>query len=987
MSEDDRSRPGDQALREAILDEQRTAWDSGERTPVEQFLARHAALHEDSEAVLDLIYQEFVIRRSIGESPDPAEYLRRFPAWSEPLIRQFAVDEAMRSAGIATAGPAGDEAATLALPDPPAAGQALPMSPPPRSIDGYDILGELGRGGMGIVYKARERRLSRVVAIKTISESAFASPAQRQRFLLEAEVIARLRHPHIIAIHAFGEQDGRPYFSLEFAERGSLTQRLAEAPMNARQAAELVGALAQAVQAAHERGIIHRDLKPSNVLLAGDGTPKIADFGLAKLLDDDSGRTATGEVLGTPSFMAPEQADGHSRAVGPAADIYALGAILYQMLTGRPPFLGASAMETLKLVVSADVVPPRRQRPDVPRDLETITLKCLEKEPRRRYSNAAALADDLGRYLDGRTIAARPVSPVGRLARWSRRNPALAASAAALFLTFLLGTPALIVLWLQARADRARAEVQRDLAERSRDRAVRAVSLLARTEGDDMHLEELRPLRKALVDAGIRESLALASDLGGDPQAELKRLDAYDVLAQIQSDGGDPSGARETIRKAIALAEGLAARAPSDHEARRALARTLHRAAIVYQYQAEGLAFARRSNEMLRSLLEDGNDQEPGELLVLSAMNHFNAGNMHAQKGRLSEALAECLAARADYDAAMARGDRSTGTLDLAAKNLLYLCRIFGSLRLEESLAAGRQAEAIFQALVREQPHHFDHAWQLSLAQEELGIHLSAARRWPEAIRSFEAVRRTLMEMAARHGKLVSRMAQIQGRIAEADFNLIGAYESDPARYAAESRRLTAEAYEICNKLGLVQPLSWNLRIVHPTTCFAMADYQAEDGRSPDIELLLKSHQLWEAFLRENPNSTLARASLVVVRRRLAEELADRGQTEEAASWARQSFDTVRGNAELLMSLAVTYAELARTTGTYPTRLDARQLAERRRRFVAAAVAMIRQAVADGFRDSARLRADSGLDAIRTDPDFQAILADLDFPTEAFTTR
>ena len=223
-----------------------------------------------------------------------------------------------------------------------------------------------------------------VVAIKTVSETAFTAPAQLRRFLAEAEVIARLRHPNIIPIYAVGEEQGRPYFSLELAEGGNLAERLAKGPITSRQAAELVETLARAVQAAHAAGIIHRDLKPSNVLLASDGTPKIGDFGLAKLLGDDSARTLSGEVLGTPSYMAPEQAEGRSRDVGPAADIYALGAILYQALTGRPPFLGASAIETMKLVVSTEAVPPRRQRPDVPRDLETITLKCLEKDPRRR---------------------------------------------------------------------------------------------------------------------------------------------------------------------------------------------------------------------------------------------------------------------------------------------------------------------------------------------------------------------------------------------------------------------------------------------------------------------------------------------------------------------------------------------------------------------------------------------------------------------------
>jgi serine/threonine protein kinase len=234
----------------------------------------------------------------------------------------------------------------------------------------------------------------------------------------------------------------------------------------------------------------------SNVLLSGDGTPKIGDFGLAKLLGVDSARTVTGEILGTPSYMAPEQAEGCSRDVGPAVDIYALGAILYQALTGRPPFLGASAMETLRLVASTEVVPPRRQRSEVPRDLETINLKCLEKEPHRRYPDAGALADDLRRFLDGRPIAARPVGPTGHLLRWCGRNPALAASAAALLLTFLLGTPALSVLWWQARADRNRAAVERDRAERSRDRAISAVRSLIHSEEDAVLPEELRPYRK-----------------------------------------------------------------------------------------------------------------------------------------------------------------------------------------------------------------------------------------------------------------------------------------------------------------------------------------------------------------------------------------------------------------------------------------------------------------------------------------------------------
>ena len=578
MNGDGTTQPVGRPLFEAILDEQKHGWDRGERPSVENLLERHPTLRDDTEATLDVIYQEFAIRRALGESPRPEDYLARFPAWADALVRQFAVDEALRPANEATVHLHDLSKTTMGPHSGP--GETTPPSPP-RSIDGYDILGELGRGGMGIVYKALDPRLNRVVAIKTVSESAFSAPPQRRRFLGEAEVIARLRHPNIIPIYAVGESQGRPYFSLEFAEAGNLSERLAKGPITSRQAAELVETLAHAVNAAHAAGIIHRDLKPSNVLLAGDGTPKVGDFGLAKLLNDDSASTLSGEVLGTPSYMAPEQAEGRSRDVGPAADIYALGAILYQALTGRPPFLGASAIETMKLAISTEAVPPRRLRPDVPRDLETITLKCLEKDSKRRYADGAALADDLNRYLAGRPIAARPVGPLGRLWRWRLRNPALAATAAALVLTFVLGSPALLGLWLQARGERARAQIERDRAERSRDRAVSAVDSLLLTESGALATEELRPYRKALIDAGISQSLALVRELDGDPRAELQQLEAYQVLARVQAEGGDEAGSIETTRKTIALADRLVARNPAAVRPRVALATSLHRASVI----------------------------------------------------------------------------------------------------------------------------------------------------------------------------------------------------------------------------------------------------------------------------------------------------------------------------------------------------------------------------------------------------------------------
>lgn len=308
----------------------------------------------------------------------------------------------------------------------------------PTQIAGYRILSVLGRGGMGVVYRAEQVGLRRVVALKMIRGGDQADESALLRFRTEAQAVARLHHPNIVQIFEIGQHDRRPFLALELVEGNSLAQRLREKPLTPLQAAEMLETLAQAMHAAHQAGIVHRDLKPSNVLLTEAGVPKIADFGLAKQMDDDSGQTRTGVIVGTPSYMAPEQAAG-SKEVGEAADLWALGAILYEMVTGRPPFQGATIHETFDQVMHQEPVSPRRLQPRLPRDLETISLKCLAKDPRRRYASAAALAEDLQRFLHGEPIHARPVSRAERLWRWSQRNPALA-SMASLAMVALLAT-------------------------------------------------------------------------------------------------------------------------------------------------------------------------------------------------------------------------------------------------------------------------------------------------------------------------------------------------------------------------------------------------------------------------------------------------------------------------------------------------------------------------------------------------------------------
>ena len=444
----DRS-PEIQRLLEEALNNQTASWGRGERTLVEDYLARQPALRGDDEAVLDLIYHEFLLRRKLEEGLDPHDYCTRFPELAESLMLQFGLDAAI-TLGCESPGASArawyhlsPDGAHRRLPDSRAAG--------PRRHGGR-LQGARPEAGThrGAQDDRRRRRCQRSAARSVPLRGAGRRSAAPS---------------NIIAIYAIGEHENRPYLTLELAAGGNLSEKLAEKAMAPRDGAVFLETLARAVHAAHQAGIVHRDLKPSNILLASDGVPKVGDFGLARLLDADSKHTISGEPVGTPSFMAPEQAAGQASRAGPEADVYALGAILYQSLTGRPPFLGESSLETLKLVISADVVAPRRLRPDVPRDLETICLKCLEKEPQKRYPSALALADDLERFLGHRPILARPVGPAGRLFRWGRRNPRVAGLSAAVLLCLVAGTAVSIVLAIRATTAEAATRKERDRAQ------------------------------------------------------------------------------------------------------------------------------------------------------------------------------------------------------------------------------------------------------------------------------------------------------------------------------------------------------------------------------------------------------------------------------------------------------------------------------------------------------------------------------------------
>jgi serine/threonine protein kinase len=505
-------------------------------------------------------------------------------------------------------------------------------------VDGYEILGELGRGAMGVVYRARQRSLNRLVALKMILDGEYAGPEQVTRFRREAELIARLQHPNVVQIYDVGEQDGRPFFAMELVEGGSLVRLLAGTPQDTHAAAQLIQTLARAIHAAHQLGIVHRDLKPANILLAFSRAPpvsadsalaggarlntcvtKITDFGLAKQLvcpAEPGERTGSGTIMGSPSYMAPEQALAQSATVGPAADIYSLGAILYELLTGRPPFRAESPLETILQVRHEEPVPPRRLRPKLARDLETICLTCLRKEPHRRYPSAEALAEDLRRFRAGEPIQARPIGTGERVLKWVQRRPALAALAA----VSMVATLCLLAgaAWYNGRLRESNVRLQDEVQQRQTQQERAAANLhtaLDVVEHELIKVKSARELGYVVPEPLARDLLThavefyqnlLTSATDADPQVRRARGRAYFGLGLSAFLLNHSPEAESHYREAVQVQENLRADFPDNVDYRIDLATTL----VQWSWQQQG-SVQSATQSMAAALVESLSPEHP----------------------------------------------------------------------------------------------------------------------------------------------------------------------------------------------------------------------------------------------------------------------------------------------------------------------------------------------------------------------------------------
>jgi tetratricopeptide (TPR) repeat protein/tRNA A-37 threonylcarbamoyl transferase component Bud32 len=603
----------------------------GEPARVEEYWQRYPALAEDRTAALDLIVAEYDLRRRREPDLARAEYIARFPEYGADLLAVWQTRAPGPAAGVS------------AQPKGPPWGAPLERS----RLGKYELLDVVGLGAFGVVYRARDTELQRTVAIKMARPGSLAAPVEADRFLREARSVAQLQHPHIITLYDVARYNGSCFLVYEFVQAITLAERLAAGPLTILQIAELIALTAEALDYAHRQGVVHRDIKPSNILIDDTGRPHLMDFGLARRQTAESKLTREGELIGTPAYMSPEQARGEACRVDGRSDVYSLGVVLYELLTGVIPFRG-HPRRVLAQILEEDPYPPRRLNKDIPRDLQTICLEAMAKEPAGRYSTAAGLADDLRRFLSGQPVRARPLGPAARLWRSARRKPLPAGLAATLAAVTFLGLAAVAWEWRQARREHrqsmahlAEAERQRLYAEKIHQKTCVAISefirlpfnrLLAKTPG-------LEPAQVELTEKALKSYEDLLEQGDKDPSLRVDVAKARLHIARLYV------ASRPHRRKALAAAttalhlwQRLARENPTSADFQRHEAIAYATLGQIQMYTDESAA-AESFQKACTRYLGSRPPRDP-EIRLELALCFYHLGLLHRRRRRYAEALA-----------------------------------------------------------------------------------------------------------------------------------------------------------------------------------------------------------------------------------------------------------------------------------------------------------------------------------------------------------
>jgi eukaryotic-like serine/threonine-protein kinase len=908
----------------------------------------------------------------------------------------------------------------------------------PAQINGYDLETEIARGGMGVIWKAHQRGLNRTVVLKMLRAGVLAGATHLRRFQAEAEAVAALDHPRIVPVYEVGEYEGQPYLAMKYMEGGSLADHL-EPFLNAPyEAAQLLAEVAEAVQYAHRHGVLHRDLKPANILLDAEGRPHVSDFGLAKRLSTSesqsgpAGLTQTGDLLGTPSYMAPEQARGDQHAVTVATDVYGLGTILYELLTGRPPFRGAGVLDTLKLIQDQLPLAPRRVQPGVNRDLETVCLKALEKEPGQRYSSVGALADDLRRFLAGEPVQARAVGPLGNAWRWCRRRPALAGLGLALLAALAGGFAAVTWQWQRAEKhlrqaednfaraeyERERAEANLQQAEESFRQAHEAVNeFCVRLSDNQLNaLSGSQHLRHDLLEAGLRYYEQFLARKVDEPRLRTELAGIYRRLGLINATIGKRAEALAALEQSRKILEERAPEVTDPTRGRGELART---------YLA--IAQLQVSNGQLLAALESFAEAEKGLKFAADAMSgdakdaaDFAAvllakGRLCVRLGRLDEAR-ECYEKQIDLLSKLAPG-RPVVVVDLAAghiefgnlqvdlgrreaairsfektrtllepagrsapsndrsKELLASClvalggqQIVGG-RMDDALRTLQKARSLLERLGADNPDVLQYVQELSACLRQTGHAYRESKRPADALNCYDKAK-GLMEQLVRQD---ATSGEFQNDLAKCLFDLAGLQyrtgkEADGLLNFKQSAALR-------KKLVAAEPANLFFRCDLGLTLSNVALGMARQGQLPQgLEAARESAEQQRAAFAGAPRVAIFRKYLAGACRRVADLALSAGNTAEAVAVTRERRELYPADGTNLYGCAADFARAAALADK--SNQGSAESRSRSREYGGLALETLRLALRAGFKDADKLRKDAAFACFRDRPEFEKLLAE-----------